>query len=332
MVVLMLAMGVASPYWMRAIDTHGVAGLANSTSQFRNSHCDRSQPWRRSDEQRHLTSFAFSPKSSSPSPASSSCWSSPLMPPATSRKSLGWLAILGVAGRARRQLLPVPACHPAHAFFGIIQIDAFSVFFHLLIGGIVLASLLIARHVSAHTSSLGEYFALVLLRRRRHDAHDLRRRAAAGLHRPRNLLHLHLHPGRLPQEPAKGPEAALKYFLLGSFATAFFLYGIALVFGATGSTSIAAIADGLATSQTRSWPSLGLAMILIGLGFKVSAAPFHVWTPDVYQGAPSPVVGAHVHRTQGRRLRRPAPHPLRSAPRTPRITGSRSSGGSPSSP
>jgi len=90
---------------------------------------------------------------------------------------------------------------------------------------------------------------------------------------------------------ATGSESSIKYFLLGSFATAFFLYGIALAFGATGSTSIAAIAAALATSATPRMAFLALAMIIIGLGFKVSAAPFHVWTPDVYQGAPAPVVG-----------------------------------------
>src|ERR1035441_2367968 len=86
-------------------------------------------------------------------------------------------------------------------------------------------------------------------------------------------------------------ESSIKYFLLGSFATAFFLYGIALAFGATGSTSIAAIAAGLGSSATPRMAFLALAMMIVGLGFKVSAAPFHVWTPDVYQGAPAPVVG-----------------------------------------
>ena len=89
---------------------------------------------------------------------------------------------------------------------------------------------------------------------------------------------------------AKGPESALKYFLLGSFATAFFLYGIALTFGATGTTRIDVIAGLLSSSATPLLAVAGLALILIGIGFKVSAAPFQVWTPDVYEGAPSPVV------------------------------------------
>jgi NADH-quinone oxidoreductase subunit N len=88
----------------------------------------------------------------------------------------------------------------------------------------------------------------------------------------------------------KSPEAGLKYFLLGSFATAFFLYGIALTFGATGTTNIAEIAARLPQSPVPGFATVAVAMILIGIGFKVSAAPFQVWTPDVYEGAPSPVV------------------------------------------
>ncbi len=89
----------------------------------------------------------------------------------------------------------------------------------------------------------------------------------------------------------RSPEAAIKYFLLGSFATAFFLYGIALTFGATGTTRIGPIAAALPHTQTPGLAFTAIALIIIGLGFKVSAAPFHVWTPDVYEGAPSPVTG-----------------------------------------
>jgi NADH-quinone oxidoreductase subunit N len=86
-------------------------------------------------------------------------------------------------------------------------------------------------------------------------------------------------------------ESSLKYFLLGSFATAFFLYGVALMFGATGSTSIHLIGDALRNGQISVLAYVGIAMMFVGLGFKVAAAPFHIWTPDVYEGAPSPVVG-----------------------------------------
>lgn len=87
-------------------------------------------------------------------------------------------------------------------------------------------------------------------------------------------------------------EAGLKYFLLGAFASGFVLYGIALTFGATGATRLAAI--GATISEGVEAPGLlafGLGMILVGVGFKLSAVPFHMWTPDVYHGAPSALVG-----------------------------------------
>ena len=86
-------------------------------------------------------------------------------------------------------------------------------------------------------------------------------------------------------------EASLKYFLLGSFATAFFLYGVALMFGATGSTNIDVISAGSSAANVPVLAYLAVALMFVGLGFKVAAAPFHVWTPDVYEGAPAPVVG-----------------------------------------
>ena len=88
---------------------------------------------------------------------------------------------------------------------------------------------------------------------------------------------------------AASAESSLKYFLLGSFATAFFLYGVALMFGATGSTSIYPIAASL-RAGTSTLAYAGVALMFVGLGFKVASAPFHVWTPDVYEGAPAPVV------------------------------------------
>jgi NADH-quinone oxidoreductase subunit N len=86
-------------------------------------------------------------------------------------------------------------------------------------------------------------------------------------------------------------EAGMKYFLLGAFSSAVFLYGIALTYGATGTTSLTGIADFLAKNTLFDQGTLlaGLALLLVGLGFKVAAVPFHMWTPDVYQGAPTPV-------------------------------------------
>lgn len=96
-----------------------------------------------------------------------------------------------------------------------------------------------------------------------------------------------LHSRRL-----RSGEAAMKYFVLGSFSSAFFLYGVALVYGATGSTNLVRINAFLAENVLSSSRLLlaGLALLLVGFGFKVAAAPFHSWSPDVYQGSPSPVV------------------------------------------
>lgn len=91
---------------------------------------------------------------------------------------------------------------------------------------------------------------------------------------------------------ARSGEAALKYFVLGAFSSAFLLYGIALVYGATGTTNLTGIQSFLATNVLTNDLTLlaGFAFLLVGLGFKVAAAPFHAWTPDVYDGSPSPVV------------------------------------------
>ena len=92
---------------------------------------------------------------------------------------------------------------------------------------------------------------------------------------------------------AESQESGLKYFVLGGFASAFFLYGIALLYGASGTTNITAMgeafAGGILTGNDDAMLLAGVALLLVGLAFKVAAAPFHFWTPDVYQGAPTPV-------------------------------------------
>jgi NADH-quinone oxidoreductase subunit N len=215
----------------------------------------------------------------------------PVLPQRASRKPLGWLAILGTAAAGFASWYQL-GYGTVHAFFGTIQVDSFSVFFHLLIAAIVLITLLSSLdYFEGNASHESEYFALVLF-------------GAVGMMFMTSSVELlmvfigleissistYIMAG-FRKGQAAGVESSIKYFLLGSFATAFFLYGIALAFGATGSTHVAAIAQALGTSATPKLAFLSLAMIIIGLGFKVSAAPFHVWTPDVYQGAPAPVVG-----------------------------------------
>ena len=89
----------------------------------------------------------------------------------------------------------------------------------------------------------------------------------------------------------KSNESAMKYFILGSFASAFLLYGMALVYGATGSTNVTQIAASIPSANFPALLLIGGAMMLVGFGFKIASVPFHIWTPDVYEGAPAPVTG-----------------------------------------
>ena len=221
----------------------------------------------------------------------------PMLAPGRSRRPLGWFAILATfaAGAATLyQRISVDLHEQAIlAFSGTIQVDAFSIFFHLLIAAIALVTLLSSLdYFDSPHGHAGEYFALILF-----GATGMMLMTCAsellvvfvGLEI--SSIATYILAG-FRKGKAVGAESSIKYFLLGSFATAFFLYGIAMAFGATGSTSIPAIAQALSVpNETPRLAFLALGMILIGLGFKVSAAPFHVWTPDVYQGAPAPVVG-----------------------------------------
>jgi NADH-quinone oxidoreductase subunit N len=215
----------------------------------------------------------------------------PCLKPATSRKPLGWIAIAGTVAALLSSWYQI-SLGTVHAFSGTIQVDAFSILFHLVIAAIVLVTLLSSLDFfEGNASHAGEYFALLCF-------------GAVGMMLMTCSVELLMVFVGLEissittyilcafrKGQSTGNESSIKYFLLGSFATAFFLYGIALAFGATGSTNIYAIAHGLETTATPALAFTALALILIGLGFKVSAAPFHVWTPDVYEGAPAPVVG-----------------------------------------
>ena len=95
----------------------------------------------------------------------------------------------------------------------------------------------------------------------------------------------------LRKSDLRSNESAMKYFILGSFATGFLLYGMALIYGATGSTNISEIAVKIANPNFPALLLIGGAMLVIGFGFKIASVPFHIWTPDVYEGAPTPITG-----------------------------------------
>ncbi len=176
-------------------------------------------------------------------------------------------------------------------FYGTVETSVFTVFFHVLICGIVLVALLLSVDTLPEDSHhQGEFYALMVF-------------GAVGMCLMTSAVELLVVFIALEissiatyvlagyrKRTERGPEAAIKYFLLGSFATAFLLYGIALIFGATGTTQIYEIARLSPGAMNQSLIIAGMGLMLIGVLFKVSAAPFQVWTPDVYEGAPSPVV------------------------------------------
>lgn len=177
------------------------------------------------------------------------------------------------------------------AFSGMVVIDGFAVFLNVLFLASGLAGIAIAHdYLKRQGIERGEYYTLLLFSisgmMLMAQATDL---IVVFLALELLSIPLYIMSGfALPK--IASAEAALKYFLLGSFSTGFVVYGIALVYGATGSTSMAEIiaaigAGGLNTTLL----VVGAALVLIGLGFKVAAVPFHMWTPDVYQGAPSSV-------------------------------------------
>ncbi|HWE83912.1 MAG TPA: NADH-quinone oxidoreductase subunit N [Terracidiphilus sp.] len=212
------------------------------------------------------------------------------LPPSVLRRPLGWVAAIGTTVALWASLWQLNL-GTTTGFFNTVETSPFTVFFHALICGIVLVTLLLSMDTLPEDSHhQGEYYALMVF-------------GAMGMCLLTSAVELlvvfialeissistYILAGYRKQT-GQGPEAALKYFLLGSFATAFLLYGIAMVFGATGTTQVYEIARLAPTAQNHAFVVMALIMMLVGMLFKVSAAPFHVWTPDVYEGAPSPVV------------------------------------------
>ena len=203
------------------------------------------------------------------------------------RRVAGVLALLGaVASLASTFYLKAL---PGKAFNGLLAIDGFSFFFHVLVGTV--AALVIlgsADYLEREQLRGGEYYALVLFATAGMGVMASAQELVTGfIGLEMSSISSYILAGYRRDAP-KSNESAMKYFLLGSFATAFFLYGIALLYGGTGTTILPQM-NGSAAPPNLMLVRLGLALIFIGLAFKVAAAPFQVWTPDVYEGAPTPV-------------------------------------------
>lgn len=216
----------------------------------------------------------------------------PLVDEEKSQKTLGLIAFVGaVAGLLSAWYMAQPENHGL-AFSNMVRVDSFSVFFHFLIIAIAAVVILSSfEYMKVQRIRAGEYYALILF-------------GVVGMALMSSAVELVLIFIALEissistyilagfrRNEASNAESSLKYFLLGSFATAFFLYGVALMFGATGSTNIDVISGKLQSGPVQVLVYVAMALMFVGLGFKVAAAPFHVWTPDVYEGAPAPIVG-----------------------------------------
>lgn len=202
---------------------------------------------------------------------------------------IAWISVIAVL-----VALAWAACpsEPFSTFSGMYAADRFTQFFKIIfLVGTGLTILISVRYAEDERINHGEYYALLLF------ATAGMMFMAAGSDMMTIFMGLELLSISLyilagyTRSRLESNEASLKYFLLGAFASGFLLYGMALIYGVTGETQLGKIASAIAASPNNNMTMLTIsgALILIGLGFKIAAVPFHQWTPDVYQGAPIPV-------------------------------------------
>ena len=213
-----------------------------------------------------------------------------LMVPADRRR---WLAAVSVVGLLAALVASIPLWgQNRSAFGGTVVGDSLAAFFNVLLIVISILTVLISpRFLHAVELDFGEYYVLLLGA----TAGMMLLAAATSLMTiflGIELLSISLYVlSGFARTAARSQEAALKYLLLGGFATGFLLYGMALIYGATGSTTLRGIAAFTVAGDSNAAGNvlllLGIGFLSVGLAFKASAAPFHMWTPDVYEGAPT---------------------------------------------
>ncbi|HEY1336482.1 MAG TPA: NADH-quinone oxidoreductase subunit N [Bryobacteraceae bacterium] len=209
-----------------------------------------------------------------------------------SSNAFGHLSLLTLAAAAAASVYAYLQAGPA--FGGMLIVDGFGTFFRLLVIVVgVLTILPSYRFLQRQDAETGEYHALLLF--------SIAGQSLMAVSNDLIMIFIGLEISSIAsyvlagylRDDKRANEASLKYFLLGSFATAFFLYGIALIYGATGTINLAEVRAEISGQNAPDAVFVGLAaaLMFVGLGFKVSAAPFQIWAPDVYQGAPTTVTG-----------------------------------------
>ena len=207
-----------------------------------------------------------------------------------SKKALGWMTIVG-AGIALAVSIQMHQTGVVGTQFNdMFKVDNFSLFFNIIfLVSTILVTLISMSYLDRGDRKQGPYYLLILL------ATLGMMLMAAGneliivfLGLELMSLSLYVLAGYFRESPASS-EAGMKYLLLGAFASAFFLYGIALIYGGAGTTSVPAIAEAITTENKSPLLLAGMFLLVVGFGFKVAIVPFHQWAPDVYEGAPTTI-------------------------------------------
>ena len=208
------------------------------------------------------------------------------------KRLMAYIALAGAIAAGLASIAMTNSGEGVYAFFDTIVSDNYSLFFSVIFClGTALTILISVDYAEREAINYSEYYVLLLFATVgmivMASASDL---ITVFLGLELMSIALYVLAG-MKRTSTRSTESSLKYFLLGAFATGFLLYGVALVYGAVGSTNLNEIASAIREGRLNSSGMLymGVGLITIGLGFKVASVPFHMWTPDVYEGAPTSV-------------------------------------------